>query len=57
MNGDEKWLDNRPNNIDPIHFVNLPDGDQGNDEANIECNNLRDSIDHAMWADYQHHRN
>lgn len=57
MNGDEKWLDNQPNNIDPIHFVDLPDGDQGNDEANIEGNNLRDSIAHAMWADYQHRRN
>ncbi|KAM0848806.1 hypothetical protein ACQ4PT_054122 [Festuca glaucescens] len=57
MNRDEKWLDNQPNNIDPIHFVNLPDGDQGYYEANIEGNNLRDSIVHAMWADYQHRRN
>jgi hypothetical protein len=33
----------------------LPEGDQGNDEANMEGNNLRDTIALAMWADYQQH--
>ncbi len=57
LNGDEKWLDKDHGNINPQHFVNLPDGDQGNDEGNIEGNNLRDLIAHQMWADYQQRRN
>ena len=51
LNGDEKWLDKDQGNIDPRHFVNLSDGDQGNDQGNIEGNNLRDLIAHQMWAD------
>jgi len=57
LNGDDKWLDKDHGNINPQHFVNLPDGDQGNDEGNIEGNNLRDLIAHQMWADYQQRRN
>jgi hypothetical protein len=43
-NGDEKWLENDQGNINPQYFFSLPDGDQGNDEENVEGNNLRDTI-------------
>ena len=57
--GDEEWLDNQEDLIDPATFVNLPndDGDnlQENNllENNIHGNNLRDQIAWAMWNDYQ----
>jgi hypothetical protein len=57
LNGDERWLDNDQGNINPQTFVNLPDGDQGNDEGNLEGNNLRDTIAYHMWSDYQQRRN
>ena len=53
-NGDEAWLDNQPNNIDPNLFVDLPTGDEHNQENNAQGNNLRDEIAMQMWADYQH---
>jgi hypothetical protein len=57
LNGDEKWLENDQGNINPQNFVNLPDGDQGNDEENVKDNNLRDAIAYHMWSDYQQRRN
>jgi hypothetical protein len=56
-NGDEKWLENDQGNINPQYFVNLPYGDQGDDEGNVEGNNLRDTIVYHMWSDYQQRRN
>jgi hypothetical protein len=57
LNNDEKWLENDQGNINPQKFVNLPDGDQGNDEGNVESNNLRDAIAYHMCSDYQQRRN
>jgi hypothetical protein len=57
LNGDEKWLENDQENINPQNFVNLPDGDQGNDEGNVEGNNLRDAIAYHMWSNHQQRRN
>jgi hypothetical protein len=57
LNGDEKWLENDQENINPQNFVNLPDGDQGNDEGNMEVNNLRDAIAYHMWSNHQQCRN
>ncbi|XP_040378472.1 protein ALP1-like isoform X4 [Oryza brachyantha] len=31
LNGDEQWLDDQPDNIDPQNFVDLPDGNEVND--------------------------
>jgi hypothetical protein len=36
LNGDEEWLDNQPDNISPQNFVDLLDGDQGNDQGNVQ---------------------
>jgi hypothetical protein len=57
LHGDEKWLENDQGNINSQNFVNLPDGDQGNDEGNVEGNNLRDAIAYHMWSNYQQRRN
>ena len=57
LKGDEEWLDNQPDNISPQNFVDLPDGDQGNDQVNVQGNNLRDAIAQEMWNDYQVQRN
>ena len=57
--GDEEWLDNQVDLIDPATFVNLPNDDGDNLpennflENNIQGNNLRDQIAWAMWNDYQ----
>ena len=56
LKGDEEWLDNQPDNISPQNFVDLPDGDQGNDQVTVQGNNLRDAIAQEMWNDYQVHR-
>jgi hypothetical protein len=56
-NGDERWLENDQGNINPQSFVNLPDSDHGNDEGNMEGNNLRDMITYHMWAYYEQCRN
>ena len=51
--GDERWLDNQPDNIPPMNFVDLPDGDvPQNHQVNHEGDNLRDTIAHQMWAAY-----
>ncbi|KAM0831124.1 hypothetical protein ACQ4PT_065756 [Festuca glaucescens] len=57
LNGDEQWLDDQEDNIPPESFVDLPDGDEGNEQANNQGNNLRDVIAQQMWIDYQRHRN
>ncbi|WVZ71578.1 LOW QUALITY PROTEIN: hypothetical protein U9M48_020150, partial [Paspalum notatum var. saurae] len=44
MKGDEQWLDDQPDNIQPQNFVDLPDGDQVNDQNNVQGNNLTDTI-------------
>jgi hypothetical protein len=61
-NGDEDWLEDQEDNINPINFVDLPDDDDdvvqqpdvvqlpGN---HMEGNNLRDQIAMQMWNDYQ----
>lgn len=59
--GDERWLDNQPNNIHPANFVDLPNGDDQNqqgphnhqDNLNHQGNNLRDTIAQQMWEDYR----
>jgi hypothetical protein len=57
LKGDEKWLDDQQDIIPPEDFVDLPDGDEGNEHGDNEGNNLRDTIAHQMWNDYQRHRN
>jgi hypothetical protein len=57
LKGDEKWLDNQPNNIRPENFVNLPDGDEHNDQSTDQENNLRDVIAQQMWNDFRQNRN
>jgi hypothetical protein len=42
-NYDERWLENDQGNINPQSFVSLPNSDHGNDEGNMEGNNLRDA--------------
>jgi hypothetical protein len=57
--GDEAWLDNQPDNIQPASFVDLPDGDSNynNDVASlssqIENGNV---IALQMWEDYSHNQ-
>src|SRR4051812_23332937 len=57
--GDEEWLDNQQDNIDPTTFVNLPNDDGYNHqennllENNLNGNNLRYQIASEMWNDYQ----
>jgi hypothetical protein len=57
-NGDEEWLDDQEDNIDPAIFVDLPNGDgdnfQQNDlhENNVLGNHLRDQITFQMWNDF-----
>jgi hypothetical protein len=50
-------LDNQPNNIRPENFVNLPDGDEHNDQSTDQENNLRDVIAQQMWNDFRQNRN
>lgn len=57
LNGDEQWLNNQPHNIHPSNYVDLPDGDEGNDQSTNQGNLLRDTIAHQMWNDYRQHRN
>lgn len=59
LNGDEGWLDNQPDNIEPTNFVDLPEGDSEyrNDVPSlsnqmISGNNIRDMIAKKMWEDY-----
>lgn len=58
-NGDEKWLDNQPNNITVRDFVDLPGGDNQyhNDVESlsnqmVDGDNDRDTIAMKMWEDY-----
>ena len=53
-NGDETWLDNQPNNIDPNDYIDLPRGDDHNQESNAQGNNLRDEIAMQMWNAFHH---
>uniref|UniRef100_K3YFE8 Uncharacterized protein n=1 Tax=Setaria italica TaxID=4555 RepID=K3YFE8_SETIT len=57
LHGDEEWLDHKPDNIDPTHFVSLPNGDQINDSGTAQGNALRDAITQEMWVQYQQHVN
>jgi len=56
--GDEKWLDNQLDNIDPTDFVDLPNDDGDNLQANnllannLQGNNLRDQIAWQMLNDF-----
>jgi len=55
-NGDEEWLNNQKDNIDPTQFVDLPNDDDnyhGLPGNNLQGNNLRDQIAFQMWDDYQ----
>ena len=56
LNGDEQWLDDQEDNIPPENFVDPPDGDEGNQHADNQGNNLRDVIARHMWTDYQRQR-
>jgi len=55
MEGDEEWLDDQPDNINPEDFVVLPSGDQGNAASSAKGSALRDSIAQEMWVQYQQH--
>jgi hypothetical protein len=57
LKGDGKWMDNQPHNIPPGNFVNLPDGDEDNDQSTDQGNNLRDVIAQQMWNDFRQNRN
>ena len=57
LNGDEQWLDDQQDNIPPTNFIDLPDGDEGNEQSDTQGNNLRDTITQQMWSDYQRCRN
>ena len=49
LNGDEEWLDDQPDNIDPQNFVDLPSGDKiTNEQGSVEGNALRNMIAQAM---------
>ncbi|CAM0907444.1 unnamed protein product [Alopecurus aequalis] len=56
--GDEEWLDNQTDNIDPADFVDLPNDDDDNlqannlQENNLQGNILRDQIAWQMWNDF-----
>jgi hypothetical protein len=49
-------VNNQGNDL-PQNFVDLPDGDQDNDQENVQGNNLRDAIAQETWNDYQQHKN
>lgn len=53
-NGDERWLDNQPNNIPPESFVDLPSGDVQYRGNNEHGDNERDIIAMRMWEDFRH---
>ncbi|KAL6841999.1 hypothetical protein ACP4OV_028199 [Aristida adscensionis] len=55
LHGDEEWLNDQQDNINPANFVALPNGDQINDPGTAEGNALRDAIAQAMWDQYQQH--
>jgi hypothetical protein len=44
-------------NTPPEDFVDLPDGNEGNDHGENQGNYLGDTIAHQMWNEYQNHRN
>jgi hypothetical protein len=54
IDGDVKWLDDQPGNINPTNFIALPDGEQANDSSSAQGNTLRDVIAQEMWMHYQH---
>ncbi|TVU45982.1 hypothetical protein EJB05_05492, partial [Eragrostis curvula] len=53
--GDEEWLDDQPDNINPASYIDVPSGDQISEQGSAEGNALRDTIAQQMWADYQQH--
>jgi hypothetical protein len=55
LKGDEQWLEDQAENVQG-NVVDLPDGDQSNDQGSEQGNNLRDTIAQQMWIDYQQHR-
>jgi hypothetical protein len=63
-NGDEDWLEDQDDNINPANCVDLPGDDDENvvqqpDDVGhlpgnqVDGNNLRDQIAMQMWNDYQ----
>jgi len=59
LNGNEDWLDQQPTYINPIDYVDLPDGDDNyqNDVESLSLqghdgNALRDQIAMQMWEQY-----
>jgi hypothetical protein len=61
--GDEAWLDNQLDNIQPASFVDLLDGDSNynNGVASLSSqiengNAMRDTIALQMWEDYSHNQ-
>jgi hypothetical protein len=54
LDGDEEWLHDQPDNINPSNFVALPDGEQVNDPGSAQGNAFRDAIAQEMWVQYQH---
>jgi hypothetical protein len=56
LKGDEQWLEDQRENVQG-NVVDLPDGDQSNDQGIDQGNNLRDTIAQQMWIDYKQHRN
>jgi hypothetical protein len=54
LDGDEEWLDDQPDNINPSYSIALPDGEQVNDPGGAQGNVLSDAIAQEMWVQYQH---
>ncbi|XP_072146884.1 uncharacterized protein [Setaria viridis] len=57
LHGDEEWLHHQSDNINPTHFVSLPNSDQINDLGTTQGNVLRDTIAQEIWVQYQQHIN
>jgi hypothetical protein len=55
LDGDEEWLDDQPDNINPSNFVALPDDEQVNDPGSAQGNTLRDAKAQEMLVQYQQH--
>jgi hypothetical protein len=54
LDGDEEWLDDQPDNINPSNFIALSDGEKVNDPESAQGNTLRDAVAQEMWVQYKH---
>jgi hypothetical protein len=54
LDGDEEWLDDQPDNINPSNFIALSDGEKVNDPESAQGNALRDVVAQEMWVQHKH---